>query len=210
MFDQTLFNSICSVKCTDEELKNFVSKIDKKEFDLNNAFEKYYSLERILHAIDKYKTQQIDDIFLANWANAYNWIIMSGFKISSQNKKNGVKEIVVDEISEWLDALSFFETDNEDCFEMERYTAVFSTLDRVYKNANEWAVKCVHDDYDSETKRILLFNANSKAYLEIQRDCYDDYAVDGQLLKDKDAFDKALKDLKESGYIEMPYAGEME
>lgn len=88
MFDKELFNKICTVTCSFEELANFVTNIDEKEFDLDDAFEKYYSLERILCAIKKYKSKQISDKFLAYWANAYDWILMSGFKVSYYKEKN--------------------------------------------------------------------------------------------------------------------------
>ena len=64
MFNQELFNKICTGTCTFEELENFVTKIDKKEFDLDNAFDKYYSLERILFVINKYNKKQISAKFL--------------------------------------------------------------------------------------------------------------------------------------------------
>ena len=48
MFDRAMFEKICGVACTLEELKCFNSKIDEKEFDIDNSFEKYYSLDVIL------------------------------------------------------------------------------------------------------------------------------------------------------------------
>ena len=214
MFDKELFYKIQGVTCTFEELKTFVSKIDEKEFDLDNAFEKYYSLACILHAIDEYKTQRIDDTFLSHWATAYNWIIMSGFKLARQKTKGGlsVKQIVVDEISEWLDALSFFETDNEEYFEWECFTAVFSTLDRIYKNANEWSLKRpqASECGDGNGGWILLVNAQQKTYVEICREGYYVCDAEQKLLWDKASLDGAVQALNANGYIEMPYGNRAE
>ncbi len=55
MYDKDLYNKILSVSCSFEELENFVIDINKKEFDLDNAFEKYYDVEKILYAIRRYE-----------------------------------------------------------------------------------------------------------------------------------------------------------
>ena len=55
MYDKDLYNKIINASCSFEELEKFVIKIDKKEFDLDNAFEKYYDVERILYAIRRYE-----------------------------------------------------------------------------------------------------------------------------------------------------------
>ncbi len=44
-------NKIINATCTFEELEAIVIDIDKKEFDLDKAFGKYYNVERILYAI---------------------------------------------------------------------------------------------------------------------------------------------------------------
>ena len=56
MYDKDLYNKIINASCSFEELEKFVIKIDKKEFDLDNAFEKYYDVERILYAISSIYT----------------------------------------------------------------------------------------------------------------------------------------------------------
>ena len=52
MFDRVMFEKICGLTCTYDELKCFNSKIDEKEFDVDNSFEKYYSLDVILKCMD--------------------------------------------------------------------------------------------------------------------------------------------------------------
>ena len=120
MYDKELFGKIISVSCTFEELEAFVINIDKKEFDLENAFEKYYDAERILYAIRRYEKKEISDKYLAHWMNAYNWIIMAGFRTQQENKEIVFKDWLVWEISDWLDSLSFFD-DSEDYITLEDY-----------------------------------------------------------------------------------------
>lgn len=209
MFDKELFNKICTATCSFEELENFVVKIDKKEFDLDNAFAKYYSLERILYVIAKYKAKQIIDRFLAYWANAYNWIIMSGFKISYHKEKGNrsMKEIIVDEISDWLDSLSFFD-DDEEFFDVNNYAEAFSTLDEIYKNANEWEVEYAPTNEFCEENGdayILFINTSKSKYLKIIYQGYGDYTIEKQEPWTENDIDKAIQSLEANGYQEMPY-----
>ena len=209
MFDKELFNKICAGMCTFEELESFVTKIDKKEFDLENAFEKYYSIERILFVIDKYKSKQINDKFLAYWANAYNWIIMSGFKVSYYKEKENrsMKEIVVAEISDWLDSLSFFD-DDEEFFDVNDYIKAFSTLDAIYKTTNEWKVEYAPTNEFCEENGdawILFINAQKGRYLKIFYGGYGNYTIENQEPWTENDIDKAIQSLKANGYQEMPY-----
>lgn len=209
MFDQKMYEKICTVSCTFEELENFVSDIDKKEFDLDNAFQKYYSLGCILSAIKKYKAKQISDRFLGYWANAYDWIIMSGFQITCHKEKNNIsiKEIVVDEISEWLDSLSFFD-DTEDVFDINTYEEVFSTLEEIYRNTSVWEIKYAPTKEFCKEEGgvwVLFINDSEKKYLKIYYGAGGNYTVERQAPWTEDEIDKAVQSLKENEYQEMPY-----
>ena len=87
MFDKNLFEKICNLSCSLKELKCFCSRIDKKEFDTDNAFSKYYSLDTVLRCIQLCQDKRISGQYLAYWACAYNWIIMGGFK-GKENDEN--------------------------------------------------------------------------------------------------------------------------
>ena len=108
MYNKDLFKKIVSVTCSGEELEKFNTNINKKQFDLHSAFEKYYSLQSVLRAINRYENGEVTDKYLANWMNAYNWIIMAGFKGESDNFD--LKEWVKLEISDWLDSFSFYDS----------------------------------------------------------------------------------------------------
>ena len=67
MYNKDLYNKIINASCSFEELEFFVSDIDKKEFDLDNAFEKYYDVEKILYAISRYENKEISGKYLSGW-----------------------------------------------------------------------------------------------------------------------------------------------
>ena len=169
MYNKELFDKIINATCTFEELDAFVIDIDKKEFDLDKAFEKYYNVERILYAIRRYENKQIDDRYLSYWMNAYNWIIMAGFKIEVENKEISFQDWVVWEISDWLDSLSFFD-DSYDWFNLEDYKNSFIILDKIYKNLNDWECVFAHTNEwgDNEDDVVLLIsNHKTKEYVKI-------------------------------------------
>ena len=62
----------------------------EKVFDVEDCFEKYYFLDTILRCIRLCKEKRIFAKYLAYWCNAYNWIMMGGFrgKVNDENEKN--------------------------------------------------------------------------------------------------------------------------
>ena len=206
MFDKKIYEKIYTVSCTFEELRNFLSGIDKKELDLDNAFQKYYSLDCILSAIQKYKAKQITDKFLRNWAYAYNWIISAGLKFQSKTNHK-IKEIIAFEISDWLDSLSFFDEDEEVC-DIEKYINVFSTLDKIYNSINDWEFEYAPtNEFCDENGDIwvLFINIKERLLLKLFHEWRGDYSVENQEPWSEDDIDKAIQSLKANGYKEMPY-----
>ena len=67
MFNKEFFEKIIKMELSEREL--LCLKADKLEYDLDNAFEKYYSLENILKAINNCENKIISVPYLAHWAN---------------------------------------------------------------------------------------------------------------------------------------------
>ena len=207
MYNKDLYNKIIHVSCSFEELETFVSGIDKKEFDLDNAFEKYYDLERIIYAINRYENKEVDDKYLAYWMNAYNWIIMAGFKIESKNNEISFRDWVVWEISDWLDSLSFFD-DSDDWFNLGDYKNSFRIIDEIYKNINDWKCVFAHTDEwgdNDEDVVLLVVNDKTKELVKIYASLdYLNERVDFPRIEE-DEFEKKIKQLKKVGYQELRY-----
>lgn len=206
MYNKELFDKICNVSCPPDELKNFVTALSEKEFDLDNPFEKYYNVNRIISAIEKYQSKEIDAQFLTNWMCAYNWIIMGGFETTEADKYIPLKQILIWEISDWLDGLSFFD-DSDDLYNLEGYKATFQVLDLVLKEAKRCqAVFAMENDEDYDCGAdiiILITNEDSKYFIRLYTDIFDatDYLerVDYHTMTDKASQLLAL------GYKELEY-----
>ena len=207
MYNKDLYNKIINASCSFEELELFISDIDKKEFDLDNAFEKYYDVEKILYAINRYENKEVDDKYLAYWMNAYNWIIMAGFKIESKNNEISFLDWVVWEISDWLDSLSFFD-DSDDWFNLDDYKNSFKIIDGICKNINEWDCVFAHTDEwggNDDDVVLLVVNDKTKELVKIYASLdYLNERVDFPRIEE-DEFEKKIKQLKKVGYQELRY-----
>ena len=211
MFDKLLFKEICNVTCSYEKLKRFNSKIDEKEFDVENSFEKYYSLDSILKCIQLYKDKHVTDKYLAYWCNAYNWIIMGGFKgkASDENEKSvDVATILVWDISDWLDSLSFFDAEY-DGYDLETYIDNFRILDSLYKNHKKWDVfySFGTEAYDNGEPvndiDVLFVNKSKGVYYVLGSDGCDfkECIMDKEFTEVPD-IDTIIADIKNKGYKE--------
>lgn len=207
MYDKELYGKIIGASCTMEELKTFGTNLDKKEFDVENAFEKYYDLQKILYAIKRYEDKEISDKYLAYWMNAYNWIIMAGFKAERENDGITFQEWIVWEISDWLDSLSFFD-DSDDCYNLDDYKNSFTTMDKIYKTIDDWKRVFAHTDEwgDNEDDVLfLVYNEKTKEFVKMYAELdYLNEEVDIERIE-LDELIKQVKQLKEEGFQELKY-----
>lgn len=212
MFDKELFKKICDVSCSWEELEKFVTNIDKKEFDLDNTLEKYYKVERIISAIEKYQAKKVNAKFLAYWANAYDWIINGGFKIENGDKIISLKEFMIFEISDWLDSLSFFD-DRDDWYNLEEYKTMFKVLDSVFQDIDNCEAVFAVDadendedyDYYAHDVEVLIKNDKAKYFIKVYTDCiYPDDKVLFSKVTLEELENQVIK-LQKQGYSELKY-----
>lgn len=212
MFDKELFKKICNVSCDWNELEKFVTNIDKKEFDLSNAFDKYYNVERIICAIEKYQSKKLNAKFLAHWSNAYNWIINSGFKIENNDKSISLKEFLIFEISDWLDGLSFFD-DSDDWYNLGEYKTTFKVLDSVLRDVDNCEAIFAVDadeqdedyDYYAHDVAVLIKNVKAKYFIKVYTDCI--YPDDNMLFSKVPLteLENQTTQLQKQGYRELQY-----
>lgn len=207
MYNKKLFEKICSVTCSFEELESFVSPTDKNEFDLEKPFEKYYRLERIFFAIRRYQSKQINDRFLAYWMCAYNWIIMARFKIDPNDNSITFKEWLEWEMSDWLDSLSFFD-DSDDWYNLEEYKNTFAILDKIYRNSNDWDRVFAHTDEwgdNDDDVVVLAYHKKNKEFVKMYAQLdYCHLNVKFQRVE-LDELENRMEKLRKIGYQELKY-----
>ena len=95
MYDKELIDKICNLTCKPEEIDIDQTSI---KYDSVDSFNKYYNVNTIINAIDKYINKEWNDKTLANWFCLYDWIIKGGCKISANKNLNEldyfIKELI--------------------------------------------------------------------------------------------------------------------
>ena len=210
MFDKEMFEKVCNVTCTLDELKRFNSKINEKEFDVGNCFEKYYSIDTVLKCTKLYKDKRISDGYLAYWFNAYNWIVMGGFKgeTGDEDKKSvDLATILIWDICDWLDSLSFFDCEDD---HLSMAIGNLRILDSIYKNRKKWEAfysfdTDIYDDGEPINDiNVLLVSKTKNVYYTLHSDICDfkEYALDEQFAQ-VPHIKSLINDLMAKGYKEL-------
>lgn len=207
MYNKEFYKKIFNVNCSFKELETFGSNIDKQDFDVDDAFAKYYNLECVLHAISRYENKEINDKYLACWMTIYNWIIMGGFKIDENDNSITFKEWLEWIISDRLDSLSFFEESIE-FYNLDDYKHSFKVLDTIYNNSNEWDIIFAHTDElgDNEGDVVaLISNAKTKEFVKIYGELdYHNLEVKFDQVEPR-KLKKEIDRLKGNGYRELRF-----
>ena len=147
-------------ECSFDELAEFsVNMSVKKDFDFDDSFNKYYNLDKILMAIEKYLNKTINAEYLAYWANVYNWILMASY-FFNDNYSNSFKQLLRNSISWELDALSFFDSENEkqDKKNLKKFIVDFKILDYLYNKINNLMIyyASYKDEFDQTIIKVCL------------------------------------------------------
>ena len=161
-------------ECSFDELAEFsVNMSVKKEFDFNNSFNKYYNLDKILMAIEKYLNKTINAEYLTYWANVYNWILMASYFLND-NYSNSFKQLLRNSISWELDALSFFDSENEkqDKKNLKKFIVDFKILDYLYNKINNLMIyyTSYKDEFDQTIIKVLFVDEKTNVFHVLETD----------------------------------------
>ena len=204
MYKNQVYKSILDCSIDDNLLENFCKNISSQDFDKENSFEKYYSLEIIKLATNKVKDDERDALWLANWANAYSYILMAS-TWDGQSSDNQAKDYVINKISEALNSLSFFESgDDEKYYSILSYLKRFENLDNLYKMINEintfYSLEKNNDYFEAD---ILFVNTKQKLYYKIKSFDLLDTQNDDATLLSLDELNQKISQLQLDGYKEV-------
>ena len=216
MYNQDIYEKVCNISCNEKELTELSSTLSTTKFDLDHPFDKYYSVEIIIKAINKYLNGEITDQYLAHWMNTYNWIISASDGAEKANEKYTLKEYVEYNISNDLDTLSFFDEDDfkdidfnapEFCKNTKSYlnnfVARFKFYDLIYQNLNNLEIyyQIIREKGKPDELEFLCVNHQNKTYLffdEFHIYSRGDQIEGKQLTETK--FSTKIQELKQTGY----------
>ena len=205
MLNKELIEKACNLTCSKDDM---VIDQSEMQFDIDHPFRKYYDVNIIVKAIQKYECGEWDDVTLAYWANFYNWVICGGFDDNVVEELDEF-EILIKHIICWdLDDLSFFEDDGDDMY--PDLAEGFIDLDSILKTTEEWKYYYAYvgkfDRYN-RNPYILLVNDKEKKYMLVHgvEGIYSRLNEQEHRMKRRD-FIKYVEKLNEENYEVLSYA----
>lgn len=170
MYDKELIERICNLTCSKEDLlENQTSSIN---YDSEYPFRKYYDVNIIIKAINKYISKEWDDQILARWCNKYNWILCGGFSNDVKEDLNPLEQYLFDDLSWGLDGLSFF--DEETYFE-ESKDEIYGIIESFKKWDHIWQTR---DSWKGVYAPIGVFNlTNGDQYVLLVNETLKEYVI---------------------------------
>lgn len=215
MYDKNFYRKLIDCDLTFEELRSFFPQ-NKNEYDLDNSFDKYFNLIKIKNAVTLYKNGSISDKYLANWACAYNWIVMASVWNSDSNgKMNNLKDNLLYAISDWLDGVSFFDASlgvYEDNY-LDTFYNQIESMFIAYQNLPDWYAYYTEDtgNYDDEygnfCVEILCVNDKEKQFFTMCGELVPDNALRENRL-DYREYGRKIKAIQTGGYSGQDYMAE--
>lgn len=203
MYDKELINKVCKLTFSKEELYRNQTTIN---YDIEYPFKKYYDMNVIIGAINKYLSKEWDDVTLAHWCCIYNWILRGGFHNDLKEDLNPLEEFLKDVISWDLDGLSFFNEDDYLEEDISKWIENYRNFDHVWQTRNEWSGVYspigINDKINGD-QYVLLINEKRKEYIIIfSSHLSNNYKNQNEYLKytSKNKFIKLIEKLKEEKY----------
>lgn len=205
MYDKELIEKVCNLTCTYKDISKNQTSI---KYDHIYPFKKYYNVNTIIGALDKYLNKEWDAQMLSNWCCIYNWIILGGFYRNVQEDFNPLEQFIVDTLTWHLDGLSFFDDDGNEEAEpwIQSSKENFINYDYVLKTKESWkGIYATVGPYDVDNKEqyVVLVNDNLKKFMILHGDhLHNGYKYKNEYFRYtvRNKFISLIEDFKAKGY----------
>ena len=173
MYDKELIEKVCNLTCSKEEVCRDQTTIN---YDVDHPFEKYFDVNIIIGALNKYISKEWDETTLAHWFCIYDYIICGGFSDDLKEDYNPLERFITEVISWDLDGLSFFDEEaylDDGINTIYGWIEWYKNIDHIWKTRDSWhGVYAAIGEYDSENRQqyVLLINDKLKKYMIIFSD----------------------------------------
>ncbi|MBQ2738463.1 MAG: hypothetical protein IJF38_07210 [Clostridia bacterium] len=212
MYDKDLIERVCSLSCSRDDVARSQTAV---KYDTEHPFKKYYSLNTVKGACDKYLRREWDDRFLANFACIYLWVLSGGFDDGVVEDLSSIESFLKDLIVDDLDSLSFFYedyTDDEPRENIKERIKLFESYDYILATQSSWrAVYAMIGPFAEENgdQFVMLINDNAKEYMIIYSDFIDNGYADARFsFVSADEHIALEKKLRSDGYTLLSHSEE--
>ena len=170
MYDKDLIQRVCNLTCSKEDVVRSQTTI---AYDKLQPFRKYYNVEAIKGAMEKFASDEWDDQTLAHWACIYCWILSGGFGDNVKEDLDTFEGFFRDVVTWDLDGLSFFSAEDDESTDMHECIKLFEYYDHVWQTRKQWrAVYAMIGPFAEENgdQYVALINDTTKEYMIIYSD----------------------------------------
>lgn len=189
-------NDVCSLNW--DNLGEYVGEIEF-ECKENDGFKKFFNSALVEKVVDQYRCAKISGTDLAHWAYMYLYLINDGFKDIEPGSVK-IEQVIQEEISDWLDSLTFFIGD-EDFYDLDAYVNALKTLEKMLNNVSNYncTVFLESKEKDEEIYTFVIKSLQDKSYYVIKSDyfCIADFALK---INDNAQFEPFIQSLIDDGY----------
>ena len=168
---EELINKVCTLSCTKEDLVLDYSSIKNLELkDSKCSFIKYYNLNTILDAFNKYINKEWNIETLVNWCSIYTGIIEGDFLVNSKINFKGVERLIYDLITTELDIFPGMYADETDY--LDETLDILNKLkfyDSLWQQRKDLKAFTIERDLDPNAISVLtlLINEKTKEYMTV-------------------------------------------
>ena len=170
MYDKDLIQRVCNLTCSKEDVVRSQTTI---AYDKLQPFRKYYNVEAIKGAMEKFTSDEWDDQTLAHWACTYCWILSGGLGDNVKEDLDTFEGFFRDVVTWDLDGLSFFSAEDDESTDMHECIKLFEYYDHVWQTRKQWrAVYAMIGPFAEENgdQYVALINDTTKEYMIIYSD----------------------------------------
>lgn len=168
---QELINKVCTLSCTKEDLVLDYLSIKNLELkDSECSFIKYYNLNTILDAFNKYINKEWNIETLVNWCSIYTGIIEGDFLVNSKINFKGVERLIYDLITTELDIFPGMYADETDY--LDETLDILNKLkfyDNLWQQRKDLKAFTIERDLDPKLISVfsILINEKTKEYMTV-------------------------------------------
>lgn len=198
MNDKELYERIVNVNCPFETLRWYLRN---KHYVWKSSYDKYYNVNTVLLAIEKYQNGVIDEKYLRRWAQAYYELVKDGFKDTEQ------KPPLTKEFKGHLDyalyqLCSYFEKDVIPS-SIARIKYAITSWDRLLQDIDDCKAVYARKRNGNGYARLLVVNDKAEYFVVLSYVCgrQDEYAEFARVSNRN--FNKQIKLLAQQGYAEL-------
>ena len=153
MFDKEYIKRVCDLSLNEEDYSKSQILI---KYDLDKPFKKYYNINIITSALNKYLLNEWSEEKLTHWACHYMWVLNGGFDGRVIEDLSSLENLYLQIISNYLDELSFFSSDGWDNPKIRILNLINSAkdFDYIWQRINHW--KAYYMQINSEDANLLI------------------------------------------------------